>query len=128
MFPQGMMKPVDQRPLGFQNGVQVIIRQLPNLTLIPVTFSYTFCNYVRLESFVNFGEPFSISTKYSAPEMVAEMENKLTTDLDLLKADIAAQNVEGFETVIIGDKDIQDIAFKLTRKPPPPLKSWGLWY
>lgn len=127
IFPQGMMKPVGQRPLGFQNGIQLIIRQLPDLTLVPVTFFYTFCNYIRLEAFVNFGEAFSVSPKFSQSKIILELENRLTADLDILSDDIAKENVTEFETIMTGKRNIQDFVFKFIGKPLPPLKTWRLW-
>lgn len=128
MFPQGMILPVNQRPLNFQSGISIIIKQVNDLLIIPVSFFYAFGNHSRPEAFVSFGEPFEGKTSQPITKLTRELEARLTQDLDHLSNDIASSNTEEFITVIYGKHDLRYYMLKLLRKPYPPLKSWGMWY
>lgn len=129
MFPQGMFAPINQRPLHFQSGISLIVKQTKDLLLVPVCVFYTFANHLHLEAFVNLGDPFRIESFQNTAKLTGELENRVTQDLDQLSADIAASRTDEFTTIMKGSQyDIYYLLKRITRTPYPPLKSWGMWY
>ena len=119
MFPQGMISPINQRPLNFQSGISLIIKQVKDLLLVPVCFFYTFGNHSHPEAFISFGEPFSMESVQNTTKLTNELEKHLTQDLDKLNDDIAASRTGEFTTIIQGAHDLRYYLLKLMRKPYP---------
>jgi 1-acyl-sn-glycerol-3-phosphate acyltransferase len=107
IFPQGRMTSNDVRPLGFQGGLRALLRRGGSLRLATVALRYEYWQDERPEAFVRFGEP-EVVGRERLDGFLDQWEHRLTTELDALKADVASQAQERFETLIEGTPSISD--------------------
>jgi 1-acyl-sn-glycerol-3-phosphate acyltransferase len=128
MFPQGAVSPALQRPLDFRSGTALIVRQVQNLILVPVVFSYNYVNHVQPEVFVDLGEPHSINRSGSSTRITSDLEDRITQRLDTLLSDLSQRKTDEFGTVLEGSRDVRYYLFRMRHKAYPPLKRWGAWY
>lgn len=79
VFPQGRMRHLDARPLGFERGIGVIARELGTVRTAPVSFRYEAGGEDRPEAYVAFGE---VRETTWHRDWVAEEEARLEAHLD----------------------------------------------
>lgn len=111
-FPQGSITPSDRRPLQFHSGLARLVSRMDGARLIPVALRYEFLQEQRPEVFASIG-PARIVTSQEAQHhraLTATLIADLTTELDLLVADIIAERFASFTTVLQGHAGI-DRAF-----------------
>ncbi len=101
MFPERMAYPYNQRPRNLAPGTSLIIRRVKALVLVPVVFKYSFNNDPNhSDAFVNFGAPFSATVGLSQNDLTAELETRLTHDLDMVSNDLGARRTGDFITIM----------------------------
>jgi chlorobactene lauroyltransferase len=104
IYPQGVMRPNDARPLRFEQGVVRIARLLDNPQLVPLVHRYEFVKDQRPDAFLSFGPDISIPAAADPKFAAQSLEVVLTERLDRLRALIACERFEGFEVVLQGKK------------------------
>ncbi|WP_411348175.1 lysophospholipid acyltransferase family protein [Paenibacillus sp. WLX2291] len=84
IFPQGEMKHLDTRPLGFRPGIHLLLRQAPVHTpVIPVTLYYGLFQHARLQVSLHVGEPLREDWQnLRSAECSALLEEHLTSQLN----------------------------------------------
>ena len=115
LFPQGRMIGNDTRPLGFQPGLRLLVKNAAPVRVVPVAFRFEFWQDERPEAFVRFGASTRIE-KADAPSVVERMERRLTEELDSLKRDVTAQDHSQFTTILNGAGSISDTYARLRAK------------
>lgn len=80
VFPQGLERPVTERPLGFRHGSAVIAVETPDVQIVPLAIRYEMAHLERPFLYLSFGRP-----RPSEPSVEAELarqEADVTEELD----------------------------------------------
>lgn len=101
IFPQGVMKPQDNRPVEFYNGFIKIAEKLDGVNLLPVAFRYEFLMEQRPEVFISLGTP-DIITRSPSKDIRSSLQDKFSVLLDKLRDDVVAGRLTDFQTVFRG--------------------------
>lgn len=102
IYPQGVMRANDVRPLGFQRGIARIAEVSEEVQFIPVAHRYDFIMEQRPECFTAFGNVVRITSGLKPREVVATLEGALTATLDVLRNSMIANDLSGFVSVLAG--------------------------
>lgn len=101
IFPEGVVKPPDFRPIKFANGISYICKKSEGLNLIPVAKSYNFIREDRPEILLEIGKPIIIDQNCSKrKELTSQLEQNFTELLDNQKKDISSGNLDDYKVVI----------------------------
>ncbi|HAX48092.1 MAG TPA: lysophospholipid acyltransferase family protein [Ignavibacteria bacterium] len=109
IFPQGDMTPQDRRPLKFFSGITKISEKTDRVNLIPVCFRYEYMMEQRPEVFISIGKP-RLYTGKNDSDLTEHLRSNLESQLDRLRDDITAGNLEDFNTIFRG-KDSRNKSF-----------------
>lgn len=104
IFPQGIIKPPNFRPIEFQTGLTYIaqkcIKHAGGINLIPVCVNYTFLREDKPEVLVEVKEPITL-TDYNQIADRHQFTNKLAKqfqqDLDAQALDISKGHLNGYD-------------------------------
>lgn len=102
IFPQGVMKANDVRPLEFYPGIAHLAEALGRVQLIPVAHKYEFVKDQRPESFTCIGEPLIVEGEFVRKELVGELERRLTSLLDSLRCSVLKGELYSFKMCLQG--------------------------
>jgi len=108
IYPQGVMKPNDARPLRFYAGTAHIVESLKRVQLIPIAHRYEFVMHQRPEAFVSIGPAEVVETVDSRERLIRRLETNLTRLLDELKHNVTSQQLEQFSTVLAGKRSTNE--------------------
>ena len=111
IFPQGTMAPNERRPLQFYSGVTHLARRIGQVRLVPIALRYEFMQEQRADAFISIG-PARIVADLTPPQMralIPELATTLTAELDALSADIAAERLDDFHTIMRGSGGIDRV-------------------
>ncbi|MCX7878869.1 MAG: lysophospholipid acyltransferase family protein [Ignavibacteria bacterium] len=116
-FPQGEIKPQDSRPLGFQKGIEKIIRESGRINLVPVAFRYEFTSEQRPEVFILTGKPILTNGDENSEKTVnlSFLEKTLEEISDELKSLVINQRTEKFRILIHGKPSRNNIIDRFCR-------------
>ncbi|RXI97765.1 hypothetical protein DS745_15460 [Anaerobacillus alkaliphilus] len=109
VFPQGKEEHLEKRPLLFQPGVSRVIRQVNTVTVVPITFYYTFLHEQRPEVFISIGEslPAPRLQAFSLQkDLTTFLEDILTEQLNNQKQEVVNETFEAYDVIIHGKKSI----------------------
>lgn len=84
VFPQGVMRHLDARPLGFERGVGAIAKTLGRVRTVPVSFRYELHGEDRPDAHVRFGE---VREAEYTPRWLADEEARLAALMDAHRDD-----------------------------------------
>lgn len=104
IFPQGIIKPPNSRPIDFQTGLAYItqksIQKYGGINLCPVAVDYTFLREDKPEIIVDLGEPITLKdAKFDRHELTRELEEKFTKLCDTQLENIKNGHVDDYEYV-----------------------------
>ena len=105
MYPQGIIKPPNYRPIEFQSGLAYIIdkavRKYGKVALIPLGVNYLFLRDNRPEVFVEFGKRIDIfkGEKIDRKELSRSLAKNLEEICDKQFYDISHANFDGYDTL-----------------------------
>lgn len=121
IFPQGEMLPNDIRPLTFLRGLAWLVERVPQAQLIAVTFRYEFLNEQRPEVFLSFQGPITINEqeRRDSRALTADLQARLTDQLDRLKDQVVYQRLAGFTPILPGSTSLNimyERALKLLKR------------
>lgn len=104
IFPQGIIKPPNYRPLEFQTGMTYIAekaaKKYGKVALMPVAVNYFFLRDNRPEVFVDFGDIIELTNdKPDRKEYTHYLENILQELCDKQFDDISHARLQGYDTL-----------------------------
>jgi 1-acyl-sn-glycerol-3-phosphate acyltransferase len=101
IYPQGIIKPLEVRPLGFQNGLGQLIRMMDRVRIVPVATRYEFGMVAKAYAYISFGKPliFSRDMKLPTRAITDQLQGVVTEELDRLKSDVIAGDMSEFVVV-----------------------------
>lgn len=82
-FPQGRIWPAHRRPLGFERGIELAIRRLAPIRVLPVAIDVEPLNRRRPTALLSAGEPVDVWP--GARPRREELEEMVTNELELLR-------------------------------------------
>jgi chlorobactene lauroyltransferase len=112
IFPQGEIRPQEQRPLQFYPGLAHTIKRVGACYVYPVATRFEFTREQFPEIFISVGPArcFEAQERFNTRQVSAELEATLTRDLDQLRAELSQNRRDGFVTIIKG-KGSTDASF-----------------
>jgi chlorobactene lauroyltransferase len=104
IFPQGEIRPQEQRPLNFYPGLAHTIKRVGKCYAYPVATRFEFTREQFPEIFISVGSArlFSAEQRLNPKQVSAELETTLTTDLDQLRDELSRGERNNFVTIIKG--------------------------
>ncbi|KMK93505.1 lysophospholipid acyltransferase family protein [Rossellomorea marisflavi] len=94
IFPQGDEEHVEKRPLTFFNGPGYLIGKVPEVSVVLVTFYYTFRHHQRPELFIRLKDapPLHGGRK----ERTDHLRTLMETQLDRMKSEVVEEDLSSF--------------------------------
>ena len=120
IYPQGTMVPNDSRPFTFYSGLVHLARRVGRVRLVPVAIRYEFLQEQRPDAFMSIGPAYQYDAA-TAPRprtLLPILNTTLTTELDILRADIAAERIADFRTIMRGSKGIDRLFDRAMSRGP----------
>jgi 1-acyl-sn-glycerol-3-phosphate acyltransferase len=114
IYPQGIMKPNDVRPLGFYSGAARLTQMVEGAQLVPVAHRYEYLMEQRPAAITAFGPPAVEEATGDPRELTGKLENRLVELLDNVRCSIASSGLEGFSCVLRG-KSSTNVAYDRAR-------------
>ena len=104
IFPQGIVKPPNFRPIEFQSGMTFVaqncVKKYGGINLIPVALNYAFLREYSPEILVEVGDPIILKDdKSDRHELTKFLEENFESLCNKQLADITNGNFEGYETL-----------------------------
>ncbi len=103
IFPQGIIKPPNFRPIEFQTGMtyiaQNVAKKYGGINLIPLAVNYVFLREDRPEVLVEVGDPIIIEAKDAKKDrhvLTAELQGKFTDLCDKQLSEICHGTIDGY--------------------------------
>jgi 1-acyl-sn-glycerol-3-phosphate acyltransferase len=107
IFPQGLLKPNNQRPIRFYRGIGKIIEEINPLNILCIALKYEFLMEQRPEVFIKLSNANLILNNNQNPkDIVNKLESHLTNELDKMKHEINNQNTEIYKTIVYGKNSV----------------------
>lgn len=103
LFPQGKEEHLEKRPLLFQPGISHVVERTSCVTVVPVSFYYTFRHNQRPEVFVSIGEGIKkehLSSLLSKKAITAFLEDVVTTQLDEQRTEVIEGILEDYQILL----------------------------
>jgi 1-acyl-sn-glycerol-3-phosphate acyltransferase len=124
MFPQGEIIPQEKRPLRFQSGLSRLVKKMEKCYVYPVSFRFEFMREQFPIIYINIGSCMAIqpNQKLHSRHFTAELEEILTRDLDLLRADVLEGNFDNFVPIVSGKTSTDILVNRLINLLPLPRK------
>lgn len=83
IFPQGEIRHLEQRPLGFKPGIGLLLRQASQASVVPVTLYHGMAGHAKPEATLRFGFPLRLPWQNLTAGRIAEiLEENLTEQLN----------------------------------------------
>ncbi len=102
IYPQGVMRPNDSRPLAFYGGVVRIAQGIGMTQLVPIAHRYEFMKDQKPDAFLSIGKPRLVEKVDDRDRLTGELEATLTDLLDDLRARIADERLDDFNFLLKG--------------------------
>jgi len=104
LFPQGIIKPPNFRPIEFQTGLSYIAlkaaKKYGKVNLIPISVNYFFLRADKPEVIVNIGEVITLEdSKTDRKEFSHFLEQTLGHACDKQMSEISVGNLSGYKTL-----------------------------
>jgi len=104
LFPQGIIRPPNYRPIEFQTGTTYIAQKCAKkyggVNLIPCAISYTFLREDQPEVLINIGEPIIIETdKDDRKTLTEKLEKNLESLCDKQLENIRTGALDDYEVI-----------------------------
>jgi len=101
IFPQGIIKPPNSRPVDFQSGLAYVaqnaVKKYGGVNLCPIAVDYTFLREDKPEILVDIGEPICLTeAKQDRHVLTRQLETTFTNISDLQLENIKSGNVDDY--------------------------------
>ena len=100
MFPQGVIKPPNHRPLEFQKGLAFLVQKTGKVNLIPIAMQYPFLRQGLPEVMVDIGKPIIVDKDIDKDEFTDYVEKDFTNLLDNQLKEISNGEIEKYNTFL----------------------------
>jgi 1-acyl-sn-glycerol-3-phosphate acyltransferase len=107
LTPQGHFTDVRTRPVVFKSGLDALLRRLPQVTVVPLAYEYTFWDERLPELLANCGEPVVITPDVESPG--AKIEVALARTQDELAELATLREAARFEAVMAGGTGVSGV-------------------
>jgi 1-acyl-sn-glycerol-3-phosphate acyltransferase len=97
---QHMHRPPELREFG--KALEMISRQVPTASVVPVAIHYELCRHERPEAYVRFGKPVEVG-----PDLSRRTRNAVRSELDFLRAVIEFQP-DRLSPLLKGTRDVNE--------------------
>jgi 1-acyl-sn-glycerol-3-phosphate acyltransferase len=114
IFPQGVMRPNDSRPLAFSPGLGRIAAGLGKAQLVPMALRYEFLREQRPDILVRLGPVRVAENVVDHRALTRECEETLTGFLDQLRDEVAREDLAPYRIVLTG-KASTNVAYDRAR-------------
>lgn len=110
IFPQGTLTSVEKRPLNLYNGTARLLRELGDVTAVPVAFRYEFVDKEWPEVFIAFGKPWHIrSDERVEINMTTDLlQQLLEYEMDVQREDVMEREFEAYQTILAGRRSVNE--------------------
>lgn len=110
MFPQGEEQPLEKRPLAFQPGGAFIIKQAPPIPVYFVTYYFVMAGEQKPRLYIDITLAYYSDTakQEKRHELNLQLEDKLTSQLDRQRQQIAHSQLEEYSTLLTGYRSVSD--------------------
>jgi 1-acyl-sn-glycerol-3-phosphate acyltransferase len=103
IYPQGMMRPNDARPLCFERGAALAASLIgTTVQLLPFAHRYEFLAEQRPEAFTLFGKPLIVDQSINTRVLTQQMENAAAELLETLRLQIASGQTQLYPVTLSG--------------------------
>lgn len=112
MFPQGMVRHADYRPVELYNGASNIARRLGKCALVPVGARYDFLEQQPPDAFARIGPPIYVDAErepINQKELTDRLARAMTAELDALHADVAAYDLSPYRKLLSGRASVDQV-------------------
>lgn len=100
LFPQGIIKPPDFRPISFSTGISYLSEKVEKVNLIPIAIKYTFLRYGMPEVLIEVGKPIFVGNNIiDRKKFTAHLEQDYTQLLDKQALEISKGQLYEYETI-----------------------------
>ncbi|MBP7211224.1 lysophospholipid acyltransferase family protein [bacterium] len=103
IFPQGIIKPPNYRPIEFQTGLAYIaekaVKKYGKVNLMPIGVNYCFLRADKPEVMVDIAEPIILDHDIPRKDLSHMLENALETVCDVQMQQIANGQLEPYQTL-----------------------------
>ena len=100
MFPQGVIKPPNHRPLELQKGLAYLAEKTGKVNLIPIAMQYPFLRQGLPEVMVDIGKPIIVDGEIDKDKFTEYLEKDLTNLLNNQLKEISNGEVEKYNTFL----------------------------
>ena len=110
IFPQGVLTSVDARPLRFFGGTARLLRDLGDVTVIPVAFRYDFIDAELPEAFVAFGKPWRIHAdeRVDVDLTTSLLEQLMEYEMDVQRDEVMERDFDAYQPLLRGRRSVND--------------------
>jgi len=99
LFPQGIVKPPEHRPVKFNSGISYLCRQVDGVNLFPVAVKYSFLRENKPEILIEIGSPIIVNNdNFNREEFTEFLEHDMTELADKQRLEISKGNLDGYKT------------------------------
>lgn len=121
MFPQGIMRHPDARPIKAFGGAANIARRVDGCYIVPVAIRYDFTVDQAPGAFVRIGPPIISNANMTrdSREVTQELGEALEVEADQLHSDVTEYNTRAYERILAGRGSINkgwDTVLRMARK------------
>lgn len=116
IFPQGIIKPPDFKPIEFGSGISYIAKKIRGVNFIPITYRYCFLRNSFPEVLVEVQKPFKVDEVYDIKELTSFLESKLDLAVEKQKTEISAGKFHNYVTVVKRSHSIMEMIEKKLKK------------
>lgn len=112
MFPQGMVRHADYRPVELYNGAANIARRLGKCALVPVAARYDFLEQQAPDAFVRVGPPSFVDAErepINQKELTERVAAAMTAELDTLHAHVTNYDLSSYRKLLSGRASIDQV-------------------
>ncbi|HET9493143.1 MAG TPA: lysophospholipid acyltransferase family protein [Chloroflexia bacterium] len=112
MFPQGMVRHSDYRPVELYNGTSNIARRLGKCALVPVAARYDFLEQQPPEAFARIGPPIFVDAErepVNQKELTERLTAALTAEMDTLRGHVVAYDHTPYRKLLSGRQSVDQV-------------------
>ena len=121
IFPQGMIKPPDFRPVSFASGMSYIAQQMDGINLFPLSFRYEFLRCEQPEILVELGKPILLKKPIKdRKKFNSFLEKNFEENLNAQRLDISQGKLDNYVKILERHEPI-------LRRIEKKLKSYDKW-
>lgn len=106
IFPQGEITPNDRRPLDTYRGAAHVAKRAAPVRCIPMALRFEFVTEQRPEVLIRFGPAHTVEPGVDVKALHANMDMRLTAEVDHLRDDLIQGRVRDYPTVLHGRNSV----------------------